>query len=314
MFNSRYYLIAIVFLFNLLTSTSFANSIKKDEIIRIGTGSIIGSYYPIAMKICEHLQSDLGVKCIPVPSQGSVSNITSLMNDEIDIAFVQSNIALDAYYAEGAFGDKVPASELRQILKLHDEVFTVLVKDSDKDLLVFADLSGKNITNGVPNSDSSFSYNLLASRYEFATKPNDIELSPEDYASALCSGNIDALMLMTAHPSMIISNVANKCDVEFLAMDKTKIDQIVMENKAFKKVDIDNALYPSISVVQTTIATPAILIAKSGTAKYEILKKAVTMIDQKLSNIKESHPALYNLKIENLKEEFILPDIRLDNK
>ena len=83
-----------------------------------------------------------------------------------------------------------------QVLRLHDEIFTVIVKDDDK-ILTFGDLEGRKFSNGPPKSDSSVTYKALESYYDFKKSPIDVELAHENYAYEFCKGNIDAGMMMT---------------------------------------------------------------------------------------------------------------------
>ena len=55
---------------------------------------------------------------------------------------MQANIAVEAYEGIGYYHDQEKMQNLRQVLNLHDEFFTVIVKDEDK-IKVFADIDGK---------------------------------------------------------------------------------------------------------------------------------------------------------------------------
>ena len=72
----------------------------------------------------------------------------------MDFAFTQAELALDAYKGKGYFNNSKPFSDIIQLLRLHDEAFTVIAKDKDK-ILVFGDLDGRKISNGPKNSASS---------------------------------------------------------------------------------------------------------------------------------------------------------------
>ena len=101
---------------------------------------------------------------------------------------------MQAYNGTGYFADSEPFEDMYQLLRLHDEYFTVLVKDDDK-ILFFRDLEGKKISNGPPRSDSSVAYDALVEYYNFKKPPQDIEILHENYAKELIQDPMSSAML-----------------------------------------------------------------------------------------------------------------------
>ncbi|NRB10831.1 MAG: TAXI family TRAP transporter solute-binding subunit [Rickettsiaceae bacterium] len=303
----RIYLIIICIIFS-INQTVNANSNKIN--IKIGSGNILEEYYSIGLKVCEYLTKiDDNIHCEVEPTFGSIESLNLLRDGTIDFAFVQANLALEAYKAEGSFAKQEPFKGLRQVLRLHDEVFTVITRDDDK-VLVFSDFDGKNISNGSKNSDSSVTYNELIEHFKFDNPPNDIEISHEKYANKLCNGEVDGIMMMTGHPNSLVSYIAYHCDTSFITIDSDKIDLLIKNNPAFEKTTLNKGFYPGITEDHETVKVAAIFVTNDKVNK-ELIKKLVKYIKNDEENFKLSHPVLSMLKEGHLTSAFILP--RFDN-
>lgn len=77
-----------------------------------------GVYDPLAqdMAIVAH---KVGVEIRVLPSEGSIQNLTWLAEHRVDLAFAQSDTALDAYTGRGSFLH--PFTGLRVIAPLYTE-------------------------------------------------------------------------------------------------------------------------------------------------------------------------------------------------
>ena len=288
------------------------SSSQAHDKIKVGAGSLLEGYYSIGLKFCRYLsRANKNIPCEVVPTTGSIENLKLLHRGEIDFAFSLSNIALDSYYAKGHFIRKKPFTDMYQILKLHDETFTVLVKDDDK-ILVFSDLDGKKISNGPPRSDSTALYKELESYYDFKNPPTDIELTHEDYAREFCAGNIDAIIMMTGHPSSLVNFITHSCESDFLTIDNDKLDLLIKDNPHYKKVTLPAGKYPGITQDQTTLATSAILVS----AKHvdpDIVQNFLDLLPKVAGHFRSSHPSLYDISDDDLRKDFVLPNFGVNN-
>ena len=134
-------------------NSTFAKDVEQEKTVKIAAGSVLEGYYFIGLRLCRYItESNDGIRCEVVPTTGSLENIDLLRKGEVDFAFTQAELAVDAYKGKGYFNNSKPFSEIIQLLRLHDEAFTVIAKDKDK-ILVFGDLDGRKISNGPKNSD-----------------------------------------------------------------------------------------------------------------------------------------------------------------
>src|SRR5215470_13611595 len=112
----------------------------------IGTGAPGGVYHPLGSAICRLINLDAeanGLRCLAETSRGSVANINDLKRRKVDFAVVQQAAVLGA----DAFAGTGPAKDLRTVLALHLEAFTIVARDGSG-IARFEDLRGKRVSIG----------------------------------------------------------------------------------------------------------------------------------------------------------------------
>ena len=287
-------------------NSTFAENIENEKTVKIAAGSVLEGYYFIGLRLCRYItESNNGIRCEVVPTTGSLENIDLLRKGEVDFAFTQAELAVDAYEGKGYFNNVAPFPDMIQLLRLHDEAFTIIAKDKDK-IFVFGDLDGKKISNGPKNSDSTIAYNILASHYKFKKQPEDIEIPHEEYANQFCSGKVDAIILMTGHPNSLVNHITHSCESDFVSIEKDKIDMLVEQNQAFKKYIIDEKGYPGINKSENTFAVSAIFITTNSVPK-KLISNLTQYLKKRMDQFKLSYPLLYDLENNHFTSGFVLP-------
>ena len=171
------------------------NAHSADKFITVGTGGIVGVYYPLGGAICRFVNAgrkDHGYRCTVESTGGSVFNINAVMSGDMDIGFAQSDTQFYAMKGVGAFKDK-PQPKLRALFSVYPELFT-LVTRQDANIKNFADLKGKRMNIGDPGSGTRATTELVMGAT--GIKKEDLRLATElkfvEMAPALCDNKIDA--------------------------------------------------------------------------------------------------------------------------
>ncbi|HJD55988.1 MAG TPA: TAXI family TRAP transporter solute-binding subunit [Rickettsia endosymbiont of Pyrocoelia pectoralis] len=300
-------------IYSFIFSLSFvgSNIYADQKIVRIGTGFILNSYYSIGLDLCKTITNDNknneNIKCEVVATKGSIENLELLKQGKIDLALVQANIAVEAFEGIGYYKGKDKMPNLRQLLNLHDEYFTVIAKDKDE-IKIFADIDGKKITNGPAFSSSNITYNEVSSLYKFAKEPEDLDINYENSIDKFCNGEIDAIIMMVGHTNPFINLVANKCEIDFVSIEKDKIAELIKQNRAFREAVLHKGLYPGITDDQTTVKVSAILVTKEE-VDHSILDKFIGAFHRNVNSFKLSNYLLNNLDINYFADtkNFVLP-------
>ncbi|MEY4463990.1 MAG: hypothetical protein RLZZ81_961 [Pseudomonadota bacterium] len=288
-----------------------SNIYASPKVVKIGTGSILKGYYSIGLDLCKTITNDdknnESIKCEVVATSGSIENLELLQQGKIDLALVQANIAVEAYEGIGYYHDQEKMQNLRQVLNLHDEFFTVIVKDEDK-IKVFADIDGKKITNGPAFSGSNITYNAVRSLYKFSKEPEELHINYEDSIDKFCNKEIDAIIMMVGHSNPLVKLIANKCEVDFVSIENDKIAELIKQNRAFYKTVLHKGLYQGITDDQTTVKVSAILVTRDE-ANRDTLDKFIGAFHRNVANFKLSNDLLNKLDINYFADtkNFVLP-------
>ncbi len=194
----------------------------------VGTGALNGVYYPVGGAICaivnEHLRAT-GVRCSPETTPGSGYNLDALRSGELEFAIVQSDVAFDAYSGTGSFADR-PFPALRSVLVLHPELVTIVGRAG---LQKISDLMGKRINAGTEGSGTRRTWETLqkALGWTEAQTPQIVDMPAETVAAGICSGAIDAGVIVAGHPSAQARDLLSRCAVDLVSVDGLAVNSLV---------------------------------------------------------------------------------------
>jgi TRAP transporter TAXI family solute receptor len=258
----------------------------------LGTGPTNGVYYPVGGTICTIVNEDLrssGVRCSSETTPGSVYNVEALRSGELEFALVQSDVAFAAYNGEGGFAG-VPFRDLRSVLPLYSELVTIVARPEIHQL---ADLRGKRINVGPEGSGSRSTWDGIqaALGWTQAQAPKIVDMSTDEVGGALCSGSIDAALLVLGHPSPRIRAMLEGCALNLLAVDGSAVDGLVAARPYFTQGQIAGGQYglsadvPSFGVTAILMTTASMdsrvvaEFAKSLTSQIDALKKRRSVLE-----------------------------------
>ena len=124
----------------------------QQKFMTIGTGGVTGVYYAAGGAICRLVNKDRakhGIRCSVESTGGSVFNVNTIKAGELDLGVTQSDVMYNAAKGEMQFKDAGPYGDLRAVMSLHPEPFTVLAR-KELNAKSFADMKGKKFNVGNP--------------------------------------------------------------------------------------------------------------------------------------------------------------------
>jgi len=268
----------------------------------LGTGPTNGVYYPVGGAICTIVNEDLrssGVRCSSETTPGSVYNIEALRSGELEFALVQSDVAFAAYNGEGVFAG-APFRDLRSVLPLHSELVTIVARPEIHQL---SDLSGKRINVGPEGSGSRSTWDNIQTALGWtpAQTPRIVDMSIDQIGAALCSGSIDATLLVLGHPSPRIRAMLDACALNLLAVDGSAVDGLLAAKPYFTKGKIPGGQYGSSADVPSFGVTAILMTTASMDSRVvaEFAKSLTSQIDA----LKKRHPVLESLTSQAISAE-----------
>lgn len=241
---------------------------QESVLFTLGAGDVSGSYYASAFAICDVVNRTEAehLRCSPDPTAGSIYNLEALRRGQIDFAMVQSDWQRSAYEGTGPYADFGPMTDLRSVMSLYSETLGVLVAPST-DIKGLADLRGKRVDVGVPSSGRRATVDRILATLGYA--PVDFaalaELPAGVAIDSLCSGAIDATLLIVGHPNAAVGRALATCGARLVPLTPAEMQAVVADNPAMRKAFIPMTAYPSQTRDVDSVAVTATVVTRADT-------------------------------------------------
>lgn len=275
----------------------------QQQFVTIGTGGVTGVYYAAGGAICRLMnqtRAEHGFRCSAESTGGSVFNLNAMRQGEFDLGMVQSDWQYHAYNGSSEFESAGPWEDLRAVLSVHPEPFT-LVARPDAGINGVRDIVGKRINIGNPGSGTQASITVMMealgiTRNDFSLAA---ELRADEHGPALCDNQIDAFYYAVGHPSANIADPTTTCGAKLVPIEDEAITALVEANPYFAQVSIPGGLYtgnpddvPTYGVMATLVASTNV----SEDAVYHLVKS----IFENFDSFRGLHPAFAHLTPEEM--------------
>ncbi len=279
------------------------------EFITIGTGSVTGTYYPTGGAVCRLVnkyKKETKIRCSVESTGGSVYNINTIKNGELDFGIVQSDVVYQASNGKDKFEGK-PIKKLRSVMAIYPELFT-LVTRAEAGINGIMDIKGKKINLGNPGSGNEST--ALGLFEAMGMSKDDLAfagvLKAGEAPDALRDNKIDGYFYMVGHPTANIKDASNSVDIRITPIHGPKVDAFVKANPYFAQADVPAGLYKGVDTPVPTFGVKAVLVTST-----DVSEKAVyTLVKAILENFdafKKLHPAYANITKESLLDGLSAP-------
>ena len=275
----------------------------QQQFITIGTGGVTGVYYPTGGSICRLMNADRdehGIRCSVESTGGSVYNLNTMRQGELDFGVVQSDWQYHAYHGTSRFEDQGPYEGLRAVFSVHPEPVTVVAR-ADSGIRHFDDLEGKRVNVGNPGSGQRGTMEVIMeakgwSMDDFALAS---ELKSAEQAGALCDNKIDAFVFVVGHPSGSIEEATTTCDTRLVEVSGPAIDKLVRDNPYYSVATIPGGMYRNNPNDTKTFGVRATFVSStrvSADAVYHLVEAVFENFD----DFRSLHPAFQVLQKEQM--------------
>lgn len=298
-----------------VSSIMAVNASAQKQVITLGTGGVTGVYYPTGGGICRivnNLKAKHGIRCELQATNGSVTNITRVLETSLDMGIAQSNWIYHAYNSDPLDDrnfinkphlekkEKLANKSLRTLLVLYPEYFTVIVPKNSS-IEHFDDIKGKRISMGTEGSSLRATMNdlLVKKQWRKSDFSQVLSLGAAEQASALCDGRIDVMIYTVGHPSGAAREATQECDSRLISMQGAAVEQLLAENSYYRWAKIPGAIYRGNIKSVPTFGVNATLFASTDLSEqtaYSIVKTLIEKLDQ----FRHLHPAFARLDPEQM--------------
>ncbi|MCG8358404.1 MAG: TAXI family TRAP transporter solute-binding subunit [Kiloniellales bacterium] len=286
------------FVFAASMAGSMPGEAADQKFISIGTGGVTGVYYPTGGAICRLVnkgRKEHGVRCSVESTGGSVYNINTIKERELDFGVAQSDWQYHAYNGTSKFEDAGAYKDLRAVFSVHPEPFTVVAR-ADAGISNFEDLKGKRVNIGNPGSGQRGTMEVLMEAVGWSTSDFALasELKSAEQSQALCDNKIDAMVFTVGHPSGSIKEATTSCDSVLVNVTGAAVDQLVNDNAYYRSATIPGGMYRGSDSDVRTFGVGATFVSSTDVPE-DVVYVVVKAVFENFDQFKKLHPAFANL-------------------
>ena len=260
-------------------------------------------YYPTGGAICRLVnkgRKEHGIRCSVESTGGSVYNINTIRDGELEFGVAQSDWQYHAYNGTSKFEEQGAFEGLRAVFSVHPEPFTVVAR-ADAGISNFDDLQGKRVNIGNPGSGQRGTMEVLmeAKGWGMDAFALATELKAAEQSAALCDNQIDAMVYTVGHPSGSIQEATTACDSVLVTVDGEAVEQLIADNSFYRSATIPGGMYRGSDADTATFGVGATFVTSDAVSE-EAVYTVVKSVFENFEDFKKLHPAFANLKPEEM--------------
>ncbi len=269
-------------------------------------------YRPIGNSLCRIANladTDVPTKhCKTVRSTGALANMEMVRRGKATLGLTQSDLARAAYIGTGPFAETGADPDIRTLISLHRELFTVVAR-AESDIFRFEDLRGKRVGTGKRGAGYLFTRNVVLDFYGW--EKTDLDRAPDfapiEQSERLCNNHVDAIIFEDPHPSGLAQETTSECHARLVSVSGPSIDRLVAAHAYYSAAVIPGGIYDDNPEDVRTFGTQAVLITTRSVSD-EFAYTMVKAVFENFSDFRRLHPALRSIEKKDLvPSEAIIP-------
>jgi uncharacterized protein len=282
---------AFVAMTALLVGCRADTSSSAGQLLRVGTGPDGGVYFAYGQGLAGVWQRALrGLSLDVLTTAASVENLRLLERAEVDLAFVQADVAADAAVGSGIWELPVP---MLAVARLYDDVVHVLVR-ADSGFETLDDLRGRLVSIGAVGSGTEYIARRVfsAAGLTIGADVAGINLTLQAALGALRSGDVDAVSWSGGLPSGGVTDLAADVAVRLVPVSVLPALQRA-HGSVYAEAVIPGSAY-GMDQATPTISVPNFLVVADAMGAPLVERLTSAMFAAKAALI-EAHPEARNL-------------------
>ncbi|GAA5065842.1 hypothetical protein HNP84_001258 [Thermocatellispora tengchongensis] len=266
--------------------------------LSIATGNTTGVYYVLGGGIAEQINKNLdGYQATAEATGASVENIQRVVRGDSDIAFTLADTAADAASGKGSFAAPQP---IRALARLYDN-YTHVIARADAGIKTVADLKGKRVSTGSPNSGTEvIALRLLAAAGLDPDKDVTRQaLSLPETVQGVKDETIDALVWSGGLPTGGITDLitSEKDEVVFVPLDDVLPAMQREHGQVYAAGTIPAAAYSTPGDVATIVVPNLLVVNQSMDAG--LAERLTGLLFDRKAELEKVHAAAKEITREN---------------
>ena len=213
--------------------------------LKMMTGPMGGSWYPLGGAISDALQKSIPGVSLSVMPGGGIGNVEALELGKCDIGFSNSSSAVDGLNGRPPFKKKM--ENMRQLANFYPQYFQMVVPE-DSGIKSVAEMKGKILAcdrKGLTGEQLSQQVlQVYSLSYKDMAKVHHVGYS--DAVSLMKDGHTQGFFLITTIPASSIIDLAADRKIRLLSLPEDKIKALQKINSGFLKRVIPKGTYPGV--------------------------------------------------------------------
>ena len=273
--------------------------------LTMGTGGSGGTYYAFGTVLGQFVEEKTGIKCTAVESDGSAANIKGIASGDYQLGTVQSDVMDYAFRGTKTFAEHGKIDSFRVIGALYAE--TIQLVTTNPEIKTVADLAGKKVSIGAPNSGVYFNaMDILDAAGLTLDDIEEVTQSFNDSAENLKDKKIDAAFIVAGAPTAAITDLTSTTDAWLVPIDGD-IAAKAKEGCAFyAETVIPAETYKGQTEDVKTLAVKATLIVSADIDEDTVYEITKTIFDN-IDTIKERNAKGAELDLNYATEDLTVP-------
>ena len=222
---------------------SAQSEVKRGEhFITVLTGPSSGIYFPIGGAFSNFIGT-LGYKTSSTATGATGENINALLTGQGEMAIAMADSVIQAVEAFGAYEGKQPAKALRAMMGLWPNVCQI-VTTADSGIKTFADLKGKRVGVGAPNSGVELNARMIFEAHGMSYK--DCRVDYLNYGEAIDqikNGRCDAAFVTSGLGNATIRELGVSHKVAFVPVEGEALQRLIKKYPFYIEFTIPAAVY-----------------------------------------------------------------------
>ncbi|WP_047152479.1 TAXI family TRAP transporter solute-binding subunit [Aneurinibacillus tyrosinisolvens] len=280
-------------------------SAKEQNYVTIATGGSSGVYYTLGGALAKLYKDKLGYNASAQSTGSSVENINLVSSKKVDMAFVMSDVTVEADTGKGNFEKNGPVKNIKAMGGLYMNYVHVITLNNP-DIKSIADLKGKRIGVGAPNSGTEVNARMVLAGYGMSYK----DVKPDYLSFAECveqlkNGTIDAAFMTSGLGTSAVIDLQTAGTVGLVPIEPAKIEEMKKANKAVIQSDIPAGTYKNDKPV-TTVAMKNILIVRDDFSEEQVYKMTKAFFES-LNELATAHKTAKEIDAKQAGKDLVIP-------
>ena len=274
---------------------------ERPRSLSIATGGTSGTYYPLgggmAQIFTEHV-----VNTTAEATGASVENMQLLKNGDVDLAFVQSDIADYASKGILMFEQDGAVENIRAVASLYNETIQIVVP-GNSDIRSVEDLAGKRVSIGAPGSGTEA--NALQILEAHGMSEADLgqvqRLNFGDSTTYIQDGTLDAAFVTAGTPTSAVSELAATVGARIVNIADDKIAALIEKYPYYAEQTVEAGTYTGFDETVKTVAVKAQLVVRADLDE-EMVYNLTKSLFENLDVLAGVHQKGAEIQLENALE------------